>query len=175
MASISSSQNGGLASNEPLTGQKDRKGLKHMPDCYAGTGRVDRLCSGVSSCVTSPSGPEEAVGVREGGAKLFEVAVEWRGKALERNTKLTVQRLKHRHRQRPLQATPLVSTTAEHHLHAHTHLVSFEQLMKQVNRASTPSADLVSLQEAPDSGQELVEARVVYTAVPVQQLLQRDR
>lgn len=45
MASISSSQNGGLASNEPLTGQKDRKGLKHMPDCYAGTGRVDRLCS----------------------------------------------------------------------------------------------------------------------------------
>lgn len=146
-----------------------------MPDCHAGTGRVDRLCSGLSSCVTSPSGPEEAVGIREGGAKLFEVAVEWRGKALERNTKLTVQRLKHQHRQRPLQATPLVSTTAEHHLHAHTHLVSFEQLMKQVNRASTPSADLVSLQEAPDSGQELVEARVVYTAVPVQQLLQRDR
>lgn len=47
--------------------------------------------------------------------------------------------------------------------------------MKQVNRASTLSADLVSLQEAPDSGQELVEARVVYAAVPVQQLLQRDR
>lgn len=29
MASISSSQNGGLASNEPLTGLKDRNGLKH--------------------------------------------------------------------------------------------------------------------------------------------------
>lgn len=32
-------------------------------------------------------------------------------------------------------------------------------------------ADLVSLEEAPDSGQELLEARVVYTTVPVQQLL----
>lgn len=68
----------------------------------------------------SPSGPEEAVDVGEGGAELLEVAVERRGETLEGDAKLPVQRLKQCHRQRPLQATALVSTAAKHHLDTNT-------------------------------------------------------
>lgn len=68
----------------------------------------------------SPSGSKEAIDVGEGGAELFEVAVERRGKTLEGNAKLSVQRLKYRHRQRPLQACPLISSAAKHHLDTHT-------------------------------------------------------
>lgn len=108
MASISSSENGGLASNEPLAGLKDRKGLKHNQNTSVmGTlptvtllnkPRPQRLAPGA----VSPSGSEEAIDVGEGGAELFEVAVERRGETLESDSKLPVQRLEHSHRQRPL-------------------------------------------------------------------------
>lgn len=73
-------------------------------------------------CLTpvSPAGSKEAIGVRESRAELFEVAVEWRGETLEGNSKLSVQRLKHRHWQGPLQARPFVSSAAKHNLDGNT-------------------------------------------------------
>lgn len=119
MASISSSQNGGLASNEPLTGQKDRKGLCAHTHMHTQTLIIQfhMFISVKSTTVTlqafiktlvdrgqlcgtpvSPSGSKVAIDVRECGAVLFEVAVEWRSKALKSNSKLSVESLKHRYR-----------------------------------------------------------------------------
>lgn len=75
-------------------------------------------CRRVRVCI-SPSGAKVAVGVREGGGELLVVAIERRCKTLEGNTKLPIQSLKHRHRQRPLQSRTLVGTAAEHHLRTH--------------------------------------------------------
>lgn len=123
MASISSSQNGGLASKEPLTGENIRNGLKTNTDRSQEVATVYR-CLWMCWMSVSPSGSKEAIDVGEGGAELFEIAVERRGETLEGNSELPVQRLKHGHRQRPLQAGPLISTAAKHLLDTQRHLIN---------------------------------------------------
>lgn len=63
-----------------------------------------------------PSRSKEAVSVWKRGAELLEIAVKRRSEALECHSKLFVESLKDRNRQRPLQTRPLVHSGPKHHL-----------------------------------------------------------
>lgn len=135
---MSSSQNGGFASNDPLAGEKFRKGLKKSTQSFGYTcsdrqprqkplitGHFNPPWSWLWSKAKStrprhrhhlPPGAKESIDVGEGRAELLEVTVERRGKALERDAELLVEGLEHGNGERPLQTGALVHTGAKHHL-----------------------------------------------------------
>lgn len=146
MASISSSQKGGFASNEPLMGKKSRQGLKGrggggggalawspQPRCLPqqevkGSVQSSRHCHNPAHPLRSgpqphspplcysPPGSEIAICVQEGRAVLLEVAVQGGGKALEGHAKKLVEGFKDMHWKCPLEARSFVEPNAKHHL-----------------------------------------------------------
>ncbi|KAF3855563.1 hypothetical protein F7725_016286 [Dissostichus mawsoni] len=106
-----SSQKGGLASKEPLTGQKDRNGLKTHRGLKILQYTGDSNYCNTTHCGSHPLDPKYP-----SVSGKAELNFERRGETLERNSKLSHQCLEHGNRQRPLQATALVSTAAKQHL-----------------------------------------------------------
>ena len=145
MDSISSSQKGGLASNDPDTGLNSRMGLiiRSIKHTYklAAFRTVDRT----RAEQPLPSGAKVSVRIRESRRKLPEVAVEWRGETLERHAKVFVQRLEDAEREGALRPVP------------------FARLRPHVGH--------VALQQAPDARQEPFKLPILEAIVPVQLLL----
>jgi hypothetical protein len=89
IVSISSSQNGGLASNDPEAGLKSNTGLWRQIKFVIPESAMSK------SIGISPSGTKVSVGIRKSGAKLAEVAVQRRSKTFKRDAKVFVKAFEH--------------------------------------------------------------------------------
>jgi len=89
IVSISSSQNGGLASNDPEAGLKSNTGLWRQIKFVIPESAMSK------SIKVSPSGTKVSVGIRKSGAKLAEVAVQRRSKTFKRDAKVFVKAFEH--------------------------------------------------------------------------------
>ena len=90
IVSISSSQNGGLASNDPEAGLKSSTGLWRQIKNF-----VNPHSAKFKSIKVSPSGTKVSVGIRKSGAKLAEVAVQRRSETFKRDAKVFVKAFEH--------------------------------------------------------------------------------